>query len=51
MLFVTGVAHELVGSHDVYRDFFIPKGTLILPLEWYVHVGTMRSTQVSALII
>jgi len=31
----TGVAHESEAD-DFYRGFFIPKGTRILPLDWYV---------------
>jgi len=30
----TGVAHESEAD-DFYRGFFIPKGTRILPLDWY----------------
>lgn len=31
---VTGVAHE-TEADDFYRGYFIPKGTRILPLDWY----------------
>lgn len=33
----TGVAHE-VESDDFYQGYLIPKGTRILPLDWYVFV-------------
>lgn len=28
-----GVAHEMEAD-DVYKGYFLPKGTRILPLEW-----------------
>jgi hypothetical protein len=31
-----GVGHQLQ-EDDVYNGYFIPKGTRILPLEWYVN--------------
>lgn len=38
----TGVGHELM-EDDVYEGHFIPKGTRILPLEWYVSCLKFRS--------
>lgn len=29
----SGVAHEMEAD-DIYKGFFLPKGTRILPLEW-----------------
>ena len=39
----TGVAHESEGD-QYYKDWFIPKGACILPLDWYVRRSHLRTT-------
>lgn len=45
---VTDVVHSPALPHqttedDVYRGYYIPKGTTVMPNIWYVHLVVLRT--------